>query len=217
MMTERMKTVCSFLPSCRHFADVGCDHGYMAKYMLSHGLCARAYISDISVMSLQKAQLLLSEEIADGRCIPVVADGMKGLPKDIDCLLIAGLGGEQIVRILKEGYLPERFVLQPMKNTDKVRAYLREKDAKIDTDFTFGAGYYYDLIAGQNSGGNGYTEQDVLWGRDNLRFPNEPFFKKLRRERLNICCYLSRGGMSEESREALLKRRSAIDEVLHDC
>ncbi len=215
-MEGRVGTICAYLSEADVFADVGCDHGFMAKYMLENGLCRRAYISDVSEKSLQKAKALLSREIEAGRCIPVVADGLKGLKEPCDLLLIAGLGGEETVRILTESYLPQKFVFQPMKNAEKLRAYLVEKGAGIEHDLTFKEGaYFYDLIAGSSRGGSKYTQKQILWGRDNLLRPAPPFFEKLESERNKILTYLAQD-VSEKSREELLSRMQALDEVLNE-
>ena len=102
----RIDIICSHLPEADVFADIGCDHGYCTQYMLKNRRCRLAYISDISAGSLQKARTLLAREVEEGRCIPVVADGLDGV-KECDLVLIAGMGGEEIVRILERGYLPE--------------------------------------------------------------------------------------------------------------
>ena len=117
-MTGRLREICSRLCKTAVFADIGCDHGYCTQYMLGNGLCEKAYISDISRGSLRKAEILLAEHIRAGRCFPVCADGLEGLPEPCDLVLIAGMGGEEIVRILSSG-IPPRFVLQPMKNSEK--------------------------------------------------------------------------------------------------
>ena len=83
-MTKRISAICSYLPKARVFADVGCDHGYCTEYMLKNGLCDRAYISDISKGSLQKAEKLLSRFIEEGVCIPVCADGLCGINEPCD-------------------------------------------------------------------------------------------------------------------------------------
>ena len=128
----RIEVICAHIPKSRVFADIGCDHGYCTQYALAHGLCERAYISDISAACLKKAEELLGAEIAAGRCVPVCADGMDGLPEPPDCVLIAGMGGEEIVSILsRAARLPARFVLQPMKNAEKVRAFLVARGARI--------------------------------------------------------------------------------------
>ena len=216
-MTERIAHICSAVIKATVFADIGCDHGYMTEYMLRHGLCERAYISDISAGSLKKAEKLLAAEIAAGRCIPVVADGLKGLPERADFVLIAGLGGEEIVRILEEGYLPEKFLLQPMKNSEKLRRYLVGRGAKILRDDTFAEGnYYYDLILGNAEGGDAYTEREFRFGRDNLNGNSPyPFLFQVKEELERTKARLSLA-RREDGIEALWKRKTELEEVIYE-
>ncbi|MCI9010303.1 MAG: hypothetical protein HFE27_03885 [Clostridia bacterium] len=214
-MTKRISVICSYLPKVRVFADVGCDHGYCTEYMLKNGLCERAYISDISKGSLQKAEKLLSRFIEEGTCIPVCADGLSGINEPCDCVLIAGMGGEEIVHILSTTPLPERFVLQPMKNAEKVRAFLLSRGASISEDFTFYDGKYYDLIAGGADGGgrqDRYTDFELTFGRGNLKAPSDDFLNMVRTERDKLRARLSHK-MSANSRAELSERLRYYEEV----
>ncbi len=215
-MTKRISVICSHLPKARVFADVGCDHGYCTQFMLQNGLCERAYISDISAGSLKKAETLLAEFLESGQCTAVCADGLSGITEPCDCVLIAGMGGEEIVHILESVPLPQNFVLQPMKNSEKVRGFLIARGARITKDFTFQDGKFYDLIVG-SSGGNEhaderYTDFELLFGRDNLLAPTEDFKRKIRRERANLRKRLT-AKMSVKSREELLAKLKFYDEV----
>lgn len=219
-MKERIAHICSLLPRVRVFADVGCDHGYMTRYMLENRLCERAYISDISAGSLQKAETLLKAEIAAGRCIPVVADGMEGLPEPCDCVLIAGLGGEEIVKILERAYIPPHFVFQPMKNSEKLRRYLVAHGAKLERDFTFSEGTarrkYYDLLSGYAEGGDAYSEREFRFGRDNLN-GNSPYpFLFQAKEELEKAEARLRLAQNQQTREALFKRKTELEEVIYE-
>lgn len=214
---DRLREICSLLKGGRVLADVGCDHGYCASYALRSGLYEKVYISDVSAGSLKKAEALLCAEIKEGKCIPVLADGMHGLNEDVDTLLIAGLGGEEIVRILREGFLPENFVLQPMKNAEKVRGYLVGRNAKIERDYTFLAdGYYYDVLAGKNEGGSSYSAREIEFGKENLLLCGDAFLGKLRAECAKIEGYLGREDMSEQNREKLRARLALYGEVLNE-
>lgn len=139
---DRIKILCSYLESCKTFADVGCDHGYCTKYMLDNSLCESAVISDISAKSLEKAKVLLKNYLDCGKLSAVCCDGLEKV-FGADEVLIAGLGGEEILKILKEGYIPEKFVIQPMKNQKAVRKFLIESGAKITVDDIFSDGKNY--------------------------------------------------------------------------
>lgn len=168
-MTERLNEIFKNIPACRTFADVGCDHGYIARAVLDEGRAERAVVSDISKKCLDKACALLSDYISAGRCSAVVSDGFRALPP-ADCALIAGMGGEEIIKILKEApYLPRKLVLQPMKNSDKLRVYAVKAGYRILKDYTFFAGGgYYDVVVCER-GEDVLTEEEAEFGRTNIK------------------------------------------------
>ncbi len=212
-MTGRLAAICAHIPPSKVFADIGCDHGYCTKYALDHGLCERAYLSDVSAACLHKAETLLSAQIAAGRCFAVCADGLEGLPEPPDCVLCAGLGGEEIVRIFSGRELPAAFVLQPMKNTEKVRRFLIGRGAHLDYDATFSdGGKCYDLIAGRGAGGDSYSEFDYRYGRDNLKTPGHAFLAKIRRSAATARHAL-RGAKETGQRERLLAKLHELEGI----
>lgn len=202
-LTKRLAAVCGELEKCDTFADVGCDHGYCTLYMLEKGLCRTAQISDISAKSLKKAQALLSAYIADGRVRPVVCDGLAGIDRGTEQVLIAGMGGEEIVKILSDGFLPPKLVLQPMKNAEKVRAFLLGRGYALLHDHTFYADKkFYDLIKAVKGGKQEEYNKDMLsFGRENIISPTEDFAKMLERD-ISRC---------REWRESAAEGRAEID------
>ena len=212
-MTKRLKEICAHIPKCKVLADIGCDHGYCARYALEKGLAERVYITDISEKCLEKAVTLLQKEIKEGRCIPLVGDGISVLPEPA-ATLIAGMGGEEIIKILSDK-LPPVFLLQPMKNSEKLRRFLIKRGAKITLDYTFEDGKFYDLILGEGEGGDNYSEREYRYGRDNLKNPSPAFLKKMAAEREKLLGYLS-ACIDGDEREKLEKRLAQTEELLDE-
>ena len=182
-MTPRISALVRELAPCASLADVGCDHGYCTLAALESGICDRAVISDVSPRSLQKAERLLAPYIAAGRVRSVCCDGLGGIPADTEQVLIAGMGGEQIVSILAAGFSPPRLVLQPMKNTPEVRAFLIGRGYNIAHDYTLFLGRkYYDILRADRCAPRAYSAQDVRFGYDNLKTPSPAFMRWLASE-----------------------------------
>lgn len=177
-MTDRLNKIFSVLPECTVFADIGCDHGYIAKAMLESGRCERAIIADISAKCLKKAEALLSDYIESGRVVSVVSNGFERLEK-CDCALIAGMGGREIISILRAAaVLPERLVLQPMKNVKEVReCALSLGYAFVSDRVFFSDKKYYNLIS-LKKGEDYLTDEELKFGRNNINEQN-PEFKKM--------------------------------------
>ncbi len=164
---DRIKKLCGFLDKCESFADIGCDHGYCTLYMLKNGLCKTAVIADISDKCLNKAERLLSDYIKCGRVSSFCCNGLKEISPDISQVLIAGMGGEEIVNILKTAYIPVSFVFQPMKNAQKLREYLIACGAEITLDKPFeSGGKFYYVIKGIANGKSEYTRAQLAFGKD---------------------------------------------------
>lgn len=211
--TKRLQTVCGQLSPCDTLADVGCDHGYCTLYALERGLCRRAVISDISRSSLHKAEELLSSYIAEGRVESVCCAGLSQVPCNCDQVLIAGMGGEEIVKILEGGFLPANLVLQPMKNTEKVRAFLLEKGYSLVRDFLFYDGpKHYDLLrAERGAPPRAYGSLELEFGYDNIHAPLPDFDRFLRGEIENARGRLEK---ADASRAALQERLRRLEEAL---
>ncbi|MBQ7348695.1 MAG: SAM-dependent methyltransferase, partial [Clostridia bacterium] len=145
-MTDRLNKIFDKLIPCEVFADIGCDHGYIAKAMLDSGKCEKAIISDVSAKCLSKAENLLENYLKNGRAESVVSDGFNNLRK-CNQALIAGMGGEEIAGIIsaakEQNKLPDRLIIQPMKNCDKARYCAVRAGYRIIYDRVFKSGKKY--------------------------------------------------------------------------
>ena len=202
-MTYRLREIFSVIPRCEVFADVGCDHGYIAKAMLDKGKCKHVYISDISKKCLEKAEKLLEKYIFDGKATAVVSDGFNALPYS-DTALIAGMGGEEIVKILLSApFLPENLILQPMKNCDKVRIQAVKCGYKIIDDYVFSCGgKFYDLIV-LKKGKDSLTEDESEFGRGNLSERPKAFTDRLKTDINKLVGLIEEGRLCEADKASV--------------
>lgn len=209
---DRIKKLCGYLTPCGTFADVGCDHGYCAEYMLKNSLCERAVISDISGQCLAKAEKLLQGYIKSGKCTPVCCFGLEKIDPSTDLTLIAGMGGEEIISVLGAAYIPSCFVLQPMKNVSELRRFLISRGACITRDDVFfSGGKYYFVLCGKSTGGTyGYTPAQLLFGRGDISGDLGGYLKEELKKKTG---YLN-NTMNEQSRKKLTGEISFIQGVL---
>lgn len=219
---KRIDTLCSLLSCASLFADVGCDHGYCSEYMLKNGLCEHAILSDISKGSLEKAKTLLASYLAAGKATAVLGGGFVGVPKDVDEVLIAGMGGGEIVGILSDkkfGFMPKRFVFQPMHDAPKLRRYILENGGYIERDFTFEDRKFYDVIVGGRAdgtkGSEPYSDAEYEFGRDNLKERGQAFLKRIKKLLKDMDKYLSAPTLQAQSRTEIEKRKEKLQEVLN--
>lgn len=209
---DRINKLCAYLDSCESFADVGCDHGYCTRYMLENDLCKSAVVSDISEKCLDKAKKLLSNYILQNRVKAVCCNGLSGIEENVEQVLIAGMGGEEIVNILKDSFIPDKFVLQPMKNVRLVREYLIGCGAEICVDEYFeSGGKFYSVIKGKKEGKTPNYAAVMLEFGNNLSCEGTRGY--VARELIKKRGYLERNP-GEKAREDILRQIKLMEEVL---
>ena len=211
-MTGRLETIFGELPECRVFADIGCDHGYIAHAMIKSGKCEKAIISDISEKCLNKAITLLNEDCA-GKFEAVVSDGFEKV-RGADLALIAGMGGEIICNVLTRAEtLPEKLVLQPMKNAEKVRLLVINSGYKILKDYTFKDVKFYDLIVAEKGKDKGYDERELLYGRDNLKIKSKDFLECVAKKRGELILARDNAADKSELDRKIAEYSEILDEL----
>ena len=209
-MTERLNIIFDHIPNCEIFADIGCDHGYIAYEMLKSNKANKVIISDISEKCLLKAQELLYPFISQGRAVSVVSDGFNKVGF-CSVALIAGMGGEEICSIIKNAKsLPEKLVLQPMKNCDKVRLCVVEQGYKIVKDFVFkSSSKFYDLMVLER-GKDSLTQEEIEFGRDNIKTSSNHFKQFIAQKISRLDGYLENENLSSQDREKMVKEKERL-------
>ncbi|MBR5439575.1 MAG: SAM-dependent methyltransferase [Clostridia bacterium] len=213
-MTKRLKTLYSLVNKGGVFADVGCDHGYVAKYALDSEDFESVIISDISKLSLEKAEKLLKPY--KNKVKSYVCDGLDGYEIEPDVVFIAGMGGEEICSILqKSKFRVKQLVLSPQKNSNKVRKLLIDLGYKIDSDFTFFDKKFYDAISA-TIGKDNYTQKELIFGRDNLKLRSAEFLDKLNMEAKILNSVISNENVSSLDKNEAEQKLALINGVLYE-
>lgn len=185
-MTKRQAAIFGEIEKCGSFADVGCDHGYIAEAVLYSKLCDEVIISDVSEKCLKKADDRLKLKYS-GHYEAIVSDGFESLPK-VEQAVVAGMGGRLIASFLtRRTFTPKRLILQPMKHSEELRRQLIESGYGIVKDYTIeDDGKFYDIIVAEKDvKTEEYTADELVFGRDNLREKSVDF-KKLIESKIKV-------------------------------
>ena len=147
-----MKAVAAMVTPGNVLADIGTDHGYVPIALVQRKKIPRAIAMDINKGPLQRACEHISMCELDEYIETRLSDGVKKLKVgEVDSILIAGMGGELVIRIISEGMEvcreAKELILQPQSELAKVRQFLREHKFKIiDEDMVIEDGKYYPMM-----------------------------------------------------------------------
>ena len=217
---NRLDEIFSHVQKTAVFADIGCDHGFIAKMAVENKIADKILITDVSEKCLNKAVELLKRDIALGVVFPFVTDGFRGISFVTEAV-IAGMGGEEIISVLSE-YLPreriDRLILQPMKNTPKVRSFLIENGYNLIKDYTFYADKkFYDLIVCEPVKKDEkivYSNDEILFGKQNLDELPSGFIKKIEKDLFDLRDRLTRD-LSEKTRNEFICEIEKLTKILN--
>lgn len=147
-----MSAVASMVTPGNILADIGTDHGYVPIALIQKGKIPKAIAMDINVGPLMRA----SEHIAKCQLEEYIqtrlSDGVDALKVgEADSILIAGMGGDLVIRILQNGNevcrAAKELILQPQSELKRVREFLRDHNYKIvDEDMILEDGKYYPMM-----------------------------------------------------------------------
>ena len=129
-LSPRLAAVARMAAGARILADVGCDHGLLSIYMLTHGWAQTAVASDLRPGPLSTARRNAAGCGLAGRIRFELCDGLDypGAEK-ADTVAIAGMGGETIAGILQRAPWTSggaRLILQPQSKISELCRWLAE-------------------------------------------------------------------------------------------
>lgn len=154
-LDERLMSCAEFVRENSRIADVGTDHAYLPIYLIKTGKIQRAIASDVRKGPLLNAEKNLKKYHLLDKVELRLSNGLEKIKKkEVDDIIIAGMGGEIIVDILsKADWLKnktKRLILQPMSMDEKVRKFLyKEKFKIIDEKVTISENKIYNVMCAE--------------------------------------------------------------------
>ena len=199
-------------------ADVGCDHGKLGYYLVSTDRAEKVIATDISALSLQKAQELAFDNGVSHLMETRLGDGLSPIKSnEADVVVIAGLGGDVMAEILSsariEGKEFDHIVLSPNTHPEKVRRELAHSHHTIVTDnLTECAGKYYTIISTQLNKDYKETLDDaqIVYGKF---FTTDEVFKKRALEEIATMRNILETHRSPQLEEKIARLEGILEKV----
>lgn len=124
-LDSRLSEILSHIKG-RSFADIGCDHGKLAVAAVLRKQSDKVIATDISAASLDKTRHLVENLKLSDKIFCRVGDGLSVVDSgEVDTVVIAGLGGDEITKILQDAKAGNKvfnnFVVSPNTHAEKVR------------------------------------------------------------------------------------------------
>ncbi len=188
-LSKRLLSVAGLAGSCKTVADVGTDHGYIPVHLVLSKKAERAIAMDVNQGPLRRAKEHILQYGLEKQIETRLSDGCSELrPGEADVIVIAGMGGALMQRILAQGketaQSAGKLVLQPQSEVMAFRQFLAAGGYRITAeDMVLEDGKYYPVIAAEYAGcGSGDSPvtwenrgQEPCWGGNGMPLSKEPW------------------------------------------
>ena len=186
--------ILSIIEEIQHktIADIGTDHGYIPIYACMWGSVSKAVACDIRPGPLAVAKKNIAAYNLIDKVQTRLGNGLSSVsPKEVECVIIAGMGGDSIINILSGGKDVvanlKQLVLSPQSNVAKVRYFLHSAGWKITNEkIVCETDKFYNIITSVQGSEPVYTKGEYAVGKILLQ-KMEPHF--LNYARTQVECY----------------------------
>lgn len=159
-LSLRLQKILSLLPEKTELWDIGCDHGLLGLAGLITGKCQFVHMVDTSSTVIDRLQKKLQsprylelwekfqEKIKFHSC-----SGEEVVSQATGCVVIAGMGGETLTKILDRKIVCDKLILNPFSHTGHVLEFILNKGWEFETDFISEREVNYPLFILKNFNG----------------------------------------------------------------
>lgn len=214
MPLSRLDLLESLIQPCTLAVDIGTDHGYLALRLLQHGIAQRVIATDLRPLPLKQAQKTFAQaNVFDGITF-VVSDGLLSVSEQPDTAVLAGMGGDLILKIITQSL--ERFqrmqqvIIQANSHVDKVRRFASHHGFRITQERITFEGFYYLALSMTYTGESTPMDEKLAYLGEHLSIEDPLYLAFLRFEAQRLDAIL----MQHPHAETALRHRGWIQERL---
>lgn len=210
---ERLCSAIPFLQTGEIVADIGTDHAYLPILLVKEKIACQAVACDIGKGPIERAREHIRLAGMEEKIETLQTDGLHGVERySPTAILIFGMGGELIVKILSEAAWVRdpkiKLILQPMSHAEILRAWLRDHGFRITGESVTKEKHFYQTICATFCGfGEDYTEAELLVGKAD-RQTNPELYRALIAQRIRLLDQIRRekqkSGCADTTRESEL-------------
>ncbi len=190
-LSERLQTVADAVQSRGAIADIGTDHAYIPIYLILSGKTEHAIAMDVRKGPLLRAKENIQAYQLEDKIETRLSDGLEKLDdKEVETIVIAGMGGALMARILSDGAhalcTKKELILQPQSELYKVRRQLHKMGYQIiEEKMLMDEGKFYTVIRAIDGEEVYAREVEYDYGKYLLEEKNEVLLQFLRKEMIS--------------------------------
>ncbi len=181
-ISKRLKTIGNFVlnKKSNKIIDVGCDHALLDIYLLQNDNNLKIVASDNKQKPLDNAKKNISKYSFLNKIEVCLKDGIENIDKEIDTVIISGMGTETIIEILekdkKELEHINRLIISSNNKYPELRKSIVSLGYMITNEKIVFEDKKYYIIIEFIKGKKKYSNKDMYFGPILLNNKNQLFY-----------------------------------------
>ena len=186
-ISKRLEKIANFVEDNSSLVDIGCDHGLLDIYLVQNRKNIKVIASDINKNALSNAIKNIEKYRLSDVIKTVISNGLDNIDvKDLDTIIISGMGTHTIVGILYNNMRKLKkintLVIQSNNDIDFLRYKVSKLGYKITNELLVkDSGIIYTIIKFKK-GFSFYTKKQLYFGPYLLKEKTELFNQKNKQE-----------------------------------
>lgn len=212
-LTKRLLAIATLVPFKSVVADIGSDHGQLLIYLKENDLILKGYGVENKIGPFSRLKKSLAP-YQNNDLIPVFSDGLNNLSEDVNCLVLAGIGGETIMNILEKGkkYLKNirHIIVDAHTLVSEVRQFIVKNHFQIKEEIlVYEKKQFYEIILFEKVQElKKYSFRDYEYGPYIMK---SPLFSLYVKEQIIKIDELLEKDLPLENKRLLLKKRKELE------
>ena len=187
-LSKRLEMVARLVPNGTKCADIGADHGYLIIDLFKSRQIQSGYACENKVGPYNNLKKNIEINNLQEYIYADLSDGIRTLPSDIDTVIIAGMGGDTVCKIIEDSIDKldqiDNFIISSHTKMDEVRKFLMNHNYHIiEEDACFDMNQYYEATLFRK-GKKVYSYIELKYGpylledknQNTLKFLEEKYF-----------------------------------------
>lgn len=186
-INKRLETVAMCVSDNSKVIDIGCDHALLDIYLALNKKNIKTIASDNKEGPLKHAKENIKKYNLEDKIKTKLGSGVEPIEKDIDTIIISGMGGLNIIGILKYNKdiysNVDTLILSPNSDTEKLRKEISKLGFFIENEMLVkDKNLIYPIIVWKR-GKKHYNKKEILFGPILSKDKSEIFIEYIKREK----------------------------------
>ena len=217
-LSPRLEAILQMVPQGTA-ADIGAEHGKLMIALFERGIITHGYAVENKVGPYNRLVKALTTHNLIDDIVPLLSDGIKDLPSSIHTVIIAGMGGDNIIDILKKYPKKTKQIQTLIVDAHTAIPKLREEISKMgfaiaEEKIVQDSGIFYEIIKFVKTDSAVIGDEDLEFGPILRREKSATFKEKYQNRISEIDNIIASGNLPQARIDTLNAEKHKLERYL---